>query len=84
MKGVVDKIILYGSVVDWSNREDSDIDLLVVSDTPTGETQKLLEKHKLEDKIQLVNKTNAEYLALKDKEPVFYDEVHRGIIYYER
>ena len=84
LKGVVDKIILYGSVVDGSNKEDSDIDILVVSDKPVGEIQKILEKHKMEDKIQLVNKTNAEYLALKEREPVFYDEVHRGIIYYER
>ncbi|MDD2890633.1 MAG: nucleotidyltransferase domain-containing protein [bacterium] len=82
LKSVVDKIIIYGSVVDGSDREDSDIDILVVSDRPAGEIQRVLEKHKLEEKVQLVIKTKAKYLILKEKEPVFYDEVHRGIVYY--
>lgn len=84
LKDLVDKIILYGSVVDGTNKEDSDIDILVVSDKPFNKVQKILGKYKLEDKVQCVIKTKAEYLSLKKKEPVFYDEVHRGIVYYER
>jgi len=83
LKRITDKIILYGSIVDGSNKEDSDIDILVVSDEPFGEIQRIIDKHKLEGKLQLVTKTKAEYLALKDKEPVFYEEVHRGLIYHE-
>ena len=83
LKSVVDKIILYGSVAEGSNREESDIDILVVSDESIGKIQKVLEKYKMEERVQLVIKRKVEYLTLKDKEPVFYDEVHRGIIYYE-
>jgi len=83
LRKVVDKIVLYGSVTDGSNREESDVDILVVTERPAGEIQKILEKHGLEEKVQLVLKTRVEYLALKGNEPVFYDEVHRGIVYYE-
>jgi len=83
LKSVVDKIILYGSVVEGSNREESDIDILVVSDRPAEEIQGVSEKHRLDDRVQLVIKTKAEYLTLRDREPVFYEEVHRGIVYYE-
>jgi len=83
LKRITNKIILYGSMVDGSNKEDSDIDILVVSDEPFGEIQKIIDKHKLKGRLQLVTKTKAEYLTLKDKEPVFYEEVHRGIIYHE-
>jgi len=83
LRKVVDKIILYGSSTEGSNKEDSDIDILVVSERSTGDIQRILKKYGLEEKVQLVLKTRAEYLALKEKEPVFYDEVHRGIVYYE-
>lgn len=82
LKSVTDKIILYGSIVDGSNKEDSDIDVFVVSDEPFGKIQKIVDRYKLESRLQLVIKTKAEYLTLKDKEPVFYEEVHRGIIYH--
>ena len=83
LKKVADKIIVYGSVVDGSNIEESDIDIFIVSDKPKADSQEILDKHKLGDRVQLVIKTKAEYLSLKDREPIFYEEIHRGIIYYE-
>ncbi|MEA3432106.1 MAG: nucleotidyltransferase domain-containing protein [candidate division WOR-3 bacterium] len=83
LKKAVDKIIIYGSVTEGSNLEESDIDILVVSDRPFEVIQRVLEKHKMEEKVQLIVKTKAEYLGLKKKEPVFYEEVHRGMVYYE-
>lgn len=83
LKRISDKIVLYGSAAKGSNTEKSDIDILVVSDSPPGEIQRVVEKHGLEERVQLVIKTRAEYLALKSREPVFYEQVHRGTVYHE-
>jgi predicted nucleotidyltransferase len=76
------KIVLFGSVAQGTNIEESDIDLFVLTNTPK-ETLELANKSKLTEKVQLVAKKPVDLAALKKNDPVFYEEVERGIVLWE-
>ena len=84
LKKEVNKIILFGSYFEGTNAEDSDIDLFLITDSPPSKIQRIVNKFNLDDKLKPVIRTPAQYLRLKKEEPVFFEEVNRGIIYYER
>lgn len=78
------KIILFGSYFEGTNTEDSDIDVFLVTDSPAFKIQRIVSKFNLSNKLKPVIRTSAQYLKLKKEEPVFFEEINRGIIYYER
>jgi predicted nucleotidyltransferase len=76
------RIILFGSTAQGTNMEDSDIDLFVLTNTPK-EVTKLVNDSNLAEKTQLVIKKPVDWAALKNRDPIFYEEVERGLILWE-
>lgn len=81
LKKVSEKIILFGSASKGTNIKESDVDLFVITDIPE-KVNKLLSKSKR--RVQLIVKRPLEFVELKEKDPVFYDEVMRGITLWEK
>lgn len=77
-----EKIVLFGSCAQGTDTAKSDIDLFVVTrDKPT--VQKATQKIKGARHVQWVIKTPQEYVILNGKEPVFAEELSRGILLWE-
>jgi predicted nucleotidyltransferase len=81
-------IILFGSFPRGENMKGSDIDLLIVGN-PKDEIQDIVdqfEKDRGEDfpKIQAIIRTPIEWMALEDKDPVFFSEVNKGIALWDK
>jgi len=72
-----EKAVLFGSSADGTNTEDSDIDLLVVSNQK-ADINNVFNKFKSEHKIQLILKSPQEYISLEKKEPIFFAEIEKG------
>lgn len=82
LKGQCVRIILFGSTALGTNMEESDIDLFILTNTPR-EVSELVNKSNLAEKIQLVAKKPVDWAALRKKDPIFYEEVERGIVLWE-
>ena len=81
-------IILYGSCASGTNIEDSDLDLLVITGNKAGVLD-AIDKFSPRDRygyseIKPVIKSPAEWAGLEAKDPVFFRELQRGIILFEK
>lgn len=88
IRGVSKRVVLYGSCASGTNIEGSDLDLLVVS-ARKGKVQEIISGFPADayygfSEIRAVVKTPAEWAALEEKDPVFYNELLRGIVLYEK
>ncbi|MBL7198359.1 MAG: helix-turn-helix transcriptional regulator [Candidatus Omnitrophica bacterium] len=83
LKNLCRLTILYGSAKDGVDSIDSDVDMLIVSNE-LDEVYSIVNKHKTSRKIQAVIKTPVEYSEMETKDPVFYNEVSRGITLWEQ
>jgi len=73
------KIILFGSSSRGENTPDSDIDLLLISrnkDLVLAE----IKKYKGKRKIQPIIWTNTDLIEKKKTDPVFYDQINKGLV----
>jgi predicted nucleotidyltransferase/biotin operon repressor len=77
-----DKVVLFGSCAEGTDRSDSDIDLLVITRDKT-KAAKVTGKIKLSRPVQWVIKTPHEYVVLNSKEKVFAEEIGKGIVLWE-
>ncbi|MCD6094280.1 MAG: nucleotidyltransferase domain-containing protein [Candidatus Omnitrophica bacterium] len=77
------KIILFGSLARGEDFLDSDIDLFIVSNKKE-EIEKGIAEMRFKRKIQLVIRTELGEIELKRKNPVFYKQIQRGIILWEK
>ena len=77
------KIILYGSASRGEDFSDSDIDLFVLSNDP-AQAKEILNTANLKRKIQAIVMSPVELSTNKEKNKVFYAEVDRGIILWEK
>ena len=82
LRPCTDKIILFGSCAQGADREDSDVDLLVIT-RDKAKVEKMARKVKLSRAVQWVIKTPQEYVVLNSKEKVFAEEINKGIILWE-
>ena len=76
------KIVLFGSAASGTNVEESDIDLFVLTNS-VKEVAGLVGKSPLAERIQLVAKKPVDVAALKKSDPIFFEELERGIILWE-
>lgn len=81
-------IILFGSFARGENTTGSDLDLLVIGNHK-DEIRDIIDlfiQDKGEDfpKIQSIIRTPAEWMALEDKDPVFFSEVSKGIALWDK
>ncbi len=88
LKPVSKAVLLYGSCAKGMNTEESDLDILVVS----GDKDRVLDavtKYSPKERygfaeIKPVTKTPAEWAGLEAKDPVYFAEVHKGFVLYEK
>lgn len=76
------KIVLFGSCAQGVDTMKSDIDILVITRDKTA-AQKETRKIRMSRTAQWVIKTPQEYVALNSKEPIFAQELSRGILLWE-
>lgn len=78
----VEKLVLFGSTSRGENLLDSDIDLLVISRDKDSVRKVLKKFEKLT--VKPIIKTPLELNELKKKEPLFFAEVERGIVLFDK
>ncbi len=82
IKKISKKIILFGSCARGENLSDSDIDLFVLTND-SNQVSNVVSKHKISKRFQLILRTPVVFVEMKEKEPVFYEEIQRGITLWE-
>lgn len=88
LKGMSKRVVLYGSCACGTNIEGSDLDLLVVS-TKKDNIQEIISGFPTVayygfSEIRAVIKTPAEWATLEEKDPVYHNELLRGVALYEK
>ena len=83
LKGVSQKIILFGSWSRGENLQDSDIVLCLLTNS-AEEAQQIVKKSSLKDKLQLIIRTPTGFAELEKKDPVFFKEIDRGIVLFSK
>ena len=78
------KIILFGSWARGENTPDSDLDLFVLTNASKESIEKILRKTSLKDKIQLIVRNPVSFFEMEKKEPVFFEEINRGLILFQK
>ena len=82
MRNKSQKIILYGSSSRGENTKDSDIDLLVVTNS-LPEVEKIVRNNPKGKVIQLITRAPLKYIEMEKTDPIFYAEIERGIVLWE-
>ncbi|MCX5781567.1 MAG: nucleotidyltransferase domain-containing protein [Elusimicrobia bacterium] len=80
---ISEKIVLFGSSARGEDSFESDVDLFVLTKNPE-EVNEATSKLKLERKLQLVVRTPVSYSSMGKKEPVFFEEINRGLTIWEK
>ncbi len=83
IKSLSERIILFGSSARGEDTQDSDLDVCVVTREKT-QVQRLIPQFKARRKIQAIVYTPQEYAGLDVKEPVFSQEIKKGIVLWQR
>lgn len=79
------RIVLYGSCAAGTDTHKSDLDILLVSEESQEKLKRIIGRHKeLCSRIKPVIYKLSDYAALVDEEPVFYKELKKGILLYEK
>lgn len=76
------KVILFGSLSRGEDTADSDVDLMIVTNS-IDEAKEQVKKTKLRRKIEAVFFTPSGLADLKEKEKVFYNEIEHGLTLWE-
>lgn len=82
LKFLSGRVILFGSVSRGEDTPESDVDLCVISHQP-AEARRAIDTARTKRKIQPVIQTPSQWAELREKDPVFYGEVMRGIVLWE-
>lgn len=82
VKKLSEKIILFGSCARGENIPKSDIDLFILTNSQE-EVRGFIRKHNLNKKFQLIIRTPLKFVEMENKEPVFFEEISRGITLWE-
>jgi len=83
LKEKSNKIILFGSWSRGENTSDSDLDLFILTNFPKRDIEKYLKRFSSLN-IQLIVHTPISFSRLEQEEPVFFKEINRGIILFEK
>jgi len=82
IKKLSKKVILFGSCARGEDTPESDIDLFVLTNG-AEEVEEVVKKHKFSRGLQLIVRTPVIFAEMEEKEPVFFEEVSRGITLWE-
>ena len=83
LKGASERAVLFGSCAQGEDTQESDIDIFIVS-KEKEKIRKIIPENKRQRKIQVVVKTPQEFIELERKNPIFNQEIKRGIILWEK
>lgn len=83
IKPLSERIVLFGSCARGEDTPDSDLDIFVVAGDK-DQVRRLMKENKDRRKVQLLTKTPQEFIALETKDPVFYQEVQKGMVLWEK
>ncbi|MCB4791647.1 MAG: nucleotidyltransferase domain-containing protein [Elusimicrobia bacterium] len=73
------KIVLFGSALKGENTQESDLDILFITDDKE-KVHSIILKDKNREKIQPVIATQNDFIKMKKENPVFYNEINNGKI----
>lgn len=82
LKEISQKIILFGSSSDGTNRKNSDIDLFILTNKFT-EVLRIANNSSLAEKLQIIAKTPTEMLKINKKKPLLFQEIEKGRVLWE-
>lgn len=82
IKDASEKVVLFGSCARGENLPDSDIDLFVLTNAKE-EVKTTLEKFSSKKKLQSIIRSALQFSEMETKEPVFFEEIVRGITLWE-
>ncbi|MFC1632240.1 nucleotidyltransferase domain-containing protein [Candidatus Omnitrophota bacterium] len=82
IKNLSKKIILFGSCGRGEDDSKSDIDLFVLTNS-LKDVEGIVKKTKPGRGLQLITRTPLEFTEMEKKEPIFFEEVSRGITLWE-
>lgn len=83
MKECSEKAVLFGSCARGENLPDSDIDLCILTNAKE-EVKIILEKFSSKKKLQPIIRNPLQFSEMETKEPVFFEEIVRGITLWEK
>ena len=78
LKGTTEKIILFGSCANGLDTNESDIDLLILTNEKEKINRKILNS-KLNRKIQAIIVDTEDLIKIKEQDKAFYSEINNGI-----
>lgn len=85
LRGLVDRLVLFGSGATGEYLEDSDVDLLVVTSHPGEAGDRLFRfARDYERELRPVVVTLDEWMAYETRDPAFVREVQKGLTLYRR
>lgn len=83
LKPLASEVILFGSCAEGANTAQSDIDLYVITDDPHA-IHDVIWRTPLAEKLRPVVTTPIESTETRQQDPVFYEQVMRGIVLWRR
>jgi len=83
LKILTKTIILYGSSSQGTDDYESDVDLLIVA-LDEEKVREVISNSKFPREIKTTLKTPSEWLELESKDPIFHNEILRGIVLWEK
>jgi len=83
LKPLTSEVILFGSCAEGTNTAESDIDLYLTTDTPDA-VRDVIWGTPLAEKLRPIISTPIGSVETKQQDPVFYEQVMRGIVLWRR
>lgn len=83
LKPLTSEVILFGSCAEGANTAESDIDLYIITDDPNT-VHDVIWRNPLSEKLRPVIDTPSASSATKHRDPIFYEQVMRGIVLWRR
>ncbi len=84
IKDLSQRAVLFGSSAAGEDTRESDLDLFVVTEDKEKVKKFIFSQARFKDKIQLILKTPQEYMGFEKKDPVFYGEIAKGIVLWQK
>jgi predicted nucleotidyltransferase len=84
VSGDADRVILFGSAARGEDNRQSDIDVLIIAHHSKDEIERIARQIKLPKKLQLIVRDPVSFAAMEKNDPVFFEEVSRGLTVWER
>ena len=82
LKTLAQKVVLFGSCAQGEDMPESDIDLFIMTNN-AEKVRKIVEAHTGHKKIQAIIRTSLQFVEMEKKEPVFFEEINKGITFWE-